>query len=439
MGRRAHHLGNHVRGPIRVKRRESVILVSMSISSTGARRQERALRNDEVILDSGLELADEAGWAGLLIAPVTKRAGLSWMTVKARFADRSELGAAVWERRISSRFADAVRKVLAVATAPGEQADPAAIRDALKPFIEPDQAMRAGIELVLVARYDEAVGPAVQQTLEPLLEEWLVPSDGEVSRVQAARRAYLLQLALGLLSHSRSVAMVTDDLGDEYSRLAKALSVDVVATPLPSNSADHIDRPVDFGTGDPAWEALLLATIDEVGRLGYEAATVEVITKASGYTRGLLFGRYESKQELFLDATRRMAAAAVDANFRFVTSVAEEFGQGVADAVLAREFALPHRKQARTVTTEQYRIGWHDDELLAAVAAAFAETTFQFAEALPDASPEELRAQTHLELALGQGIMIAADLHPVIHRLQLDVVMTPMADLLVGGDAATSS
>lgn len=410
----------------------------MSIPSTGAKRQERALRNDETILDAALDLADEAGWAGLLIAPVTKRAGLSWMTTKARFADRSELGAALWERRIAARFAEAVRQVLAVVPATGEPVDAESICGVLTPFIEPDQIMRAGIELVLVARYDDAVGSAVQQTLEPILQEWLVPSDTGLSAVQAARRAYLLQLALGLLAHSRSLPMTTADLGQEYDRLAAALNADVEATPLPLDSADHIDVPVDFGTGDSAWESLLRATLDEVGRLGYEAATVEVITKASGYTRGLLFGRYETKRDLFLDAIRRMAAEAVDANFRFVTSLAQDYGQGIADAVLAREFGLPERKRARTVTTEQYRIGWHDEELLATVAAAFAESTYQFAQVLPGASPEQLRAHTHLELALGQGIMIAADLHPVVWQLPLDVVMVPMADSDWAGESAQS-
>lgn len=59
-------------------------------------------------------------------------------------------------------------------------------------------------------------------------------------------------------------------------------------------------------TGDPAWDAILTATLDCVGELSYEAATIDAIDAAGGYTHTVIFTRYRTKQDLFIDATDRI-------------------------------------------------------------------------------------------------------------------------------------
>ncbi len=47
-------------------------------------------------------------------------------------------------------------------------------------------------------------------------------------------------------------------------------------------------------------EALLEAAADAFTRVGYEAATVDGITEAAGFSRGAFYSNFESKDELFL-------------------------------------------------------------------------------------------------------------------------------------------
>jgi AcrR family transcriptional regulator len=46
--------------------------------------------------------------------------------------------------------------------------------------------------------------------------------------------------------------------------------------------------------------ALLAAAADEFTRVGYDAATVDAITDAAGFSRGAFYSNFDSKEELFL-------------------------------------------------------------------------------------------------------------------------------------------
>ena len=97
---------------------------------------------------------------------------------------------------------------------------------------------------------------------------------------------------------------------------------------------------------------MLAATLDEVGRLGYEKATLKRIASAAGFTTGLIFARYADKLSLFLDATDRMLAGAEAANHAFLTQVAEATSPAVAEATFTREMMRPDLKPVRIITYE---------------------------------------------------------------------------------------
>lgn len=347
------------------------------------------------------------------------------MTAKDRFANRSSLGAAVWSQRLAAPVTERLEALLRTCPRPGTAPEIDALHLALTPFMEPDQTMRASAELLIVGRYDHAVGQAIEATVGPILREALTPRGSALTRAQAARHAYVCVVALGLMVHSRRSPMPAADLVSETASIAQALASDVKPTALPRERLAVAQHGIDFDTGDPAWEALLQATIDQVGSLGYEAATVEVITAAAGCTRGLLFARYDSKSELFTDAADRVLAEGVTTTAEYQSQLTHRYGEGVAEAAMMREFALPKHRNARTVHLEQVRLCWHDEPMLAKIATSYAEAAWRLAETQPDKTHTQLSAYLHVGLALGIGVNLLPELYPDVWRLPMDVVTVP--------------
>lgn len=358
----------------------------------------------------------------MALAPIAERAGLSRQAVVSRYRDRSEVGADLWTTRLAPHMLDSLTALVNAGT------DSVALRDAFAPFIEPDMTMQAAAELLVVARYDAAVATALEQTMGPTLDQWLTPTGRHLTRVKAAQHAYLLVQALGLLMQARRFQTDPADLNHELDALARALAEPTKPRKLPADSLEHLDRPVEFGTGDPDWEQLLRATLTEVGTHGYEGSTLDVIARAAGCTQGLIYSRYETKHQLFFDATDRMAEAASNAGNEFWRSVAQIHSEGIAQATMMREYLLPSRKGPITVYLEQCRLSWHDEELLAAIERGFADAVWQIADENPGRTVAELRGDVYSGIALGYGVSAMNGLHPEAWRLPLDVVTVPLMD-----------
>ena len=257
----------------------------------------------------------------------------------------------------------------------------------------------------------------------------LTPARGTLSRTDAARHAYLLILALGLLLEGRRPGVADLDLTPVLRDTAAALSHPTAPARLPTASATHLDAGAVFATGDPAWDRLLQASLDEIGARGYDAATVDVIARASGSSQGLLFGRYATKRDLFLDATRRMLGEATELNVAFQLRIGESHSLGIAEAVMLREWMDPRRFALRTIGLEQYRVGWHDPEMQAAMDAEQAPVIEPLLAMWSADGPALGLARVHLARAGGMGPLLLADLHPESYRLPYDVVTVPLSAL----------
>lgn len=393
-------------------------------------RQERSIRNDSLIIEAALNLAAEQGWAGLLFPGVAQRAGLSLRPVRDRFADRSELAAAVWVERVAPALAAAVSDLVGALASivDGRPQDGVALSDALAPFTTPSVEMRAAAELIIVSCYDPSVHGAIGLSTCPALRAWVMPRDDSISRAEAARRAYLLSTALGLLAQGLSWPTSDLDLTPEFSRLATALGADRDPIEQPSNSAEYLDRGADFNTGDPAWDALLKAALDQVGTRGYEAATTAAIARASGHTEGLLFGRYPSKKDLFFDASRRMIGIATRLNADYQWEIAASSSPGMSEAVMMREFMRPGRERMRIIGLEQHRLGWHDSEFQSAINSLQEPVVQDFMAESGHADRQRALASVHLEFSRGIGPVMLVQLIPETWDLPYDVVTIPLLD-----------
>ena len=396
------------------------------------RRQERSIRNDERILDAAVRLAGQEGWPELLPARVAQAAGLSRSTVSDRFADRSVLAAWAWSQALTGVVEQAVEQVMTLVPDLGAvQEDVIDARDVarvMRPFVEPDEAMLAVAELLVVSTFDPAVHEAVRGTFGARLDAWLTPVPRRVSKANAARRAFLVIVALGSLLEARRHDGVRFRLESEWARIATALAGPDSIRTVPEVHFDHWDGVFDFDTGDGLLDRLLEATRDEIGRKGYDATTIDSIAKAAGRTKGLVFSRYPNKKDLFNDTTARYTKGMFDLNEQAYATLLRGLSLGVAEAAVYREYMRPGRSHLHVFALEQYRLAWHDDEMRDAVATSMAGAIALRMESDPSRSRQEWAAYNFIGAAQGVGTMLLASCCPDAWTLPYQVMTVPLND-----------
>jgi AcrR family transcriptional regulator len=398
-----------------------------TLSGGATRRQARSVHNDLRILDAALDLTDRAGWKGLNVTQVAEVSGLSRPTVRARFTERPAIAVGLWSMRVVAPLTEALEQVVK-ACSQHEPLDATTLSAALGPFIHPSRELRAAAELLIVGRYEPTLGAAIATTLVPEIERWLDPRWASDRGVGAARRAFGLILALGLLIEVRRHPAVDVDFSIEMANLATAFSSPVAPAVLPDTTAPHLDRVANFETGDDALDELLHATLEHVAREGYEAATIEHIAASTQRTEGFIFSRYPNKRELFLDANRRYSEVASSLNEAFLRAVAEASSAGLAEAATTRELMRPERRTIMTVSLELYRLSWHDPDVLDAIDAGYEDVIRQHAAQVPEMSSGHHRAWMLLELARGNGPLLLGGLSDIAWNLPYDTVTVPLVD-----------
>lgn len=394
-------------------------------ADSDSRRQQRSIRNDSVILDAAAALLAEDGLAGLAFTRVAERSGLSGRPIRDRFPSRIALARAVWSERAGGALVDALSATIEALPRTTGSGDWGPFAAAMATLAKPGQLLRAARELVLVARYEPELSSAVDSTMSPVLASWLSPRPRGLSRAHAAGNGYVLSAALGLLLFADRPGAERFDNAPEFTQLAEALADPAAPIRLPLTTFDHLDLPAQFDTGDPAWDALLQATLTEIGARGFDAATVLAISRAAGYSEGLLFGRYATKAELFLDATTRMLGHAIERNAVELERIAEARGQGVAEAVMLREMMRPGREQLRTITLEQLRLASHDPQMMNAVEERV-DPIVRTLSGTAGLSRARAQALVHFGLAVANGSLVLADLHREAWQLPYDTVTVAM-------------
>ena len=392
----------------------------MSQPSNASSRPLRAIRNDAVILEAATRLAAAEGWSGLLFPRVAADAGLSIRPLHERFDDRESLAADLWRLRLVSEIVPALANVVAAIHGNG----PEALDEALQRFSQPSIPLQAASELLMVAATSPDLFAGVRADLGGHLDSWLSPRPRLLTRAEAARNAFGIAVALGLLIAARRYPSRDVNLTAYATELWCAMQKRLAPAKLPSRIAEHLDVAINFGTDDPAWEKLLNATVVTVGQLGYERATVTVISEAAGFTKGLLFRRYETKRDLFLDATRRMSASSMEANLAFQHAVSQEYSPGIAGAVAIREFMRPGRELLRNIFLEQLRLAIHDPEIRASIDSEIDPVMTDEA-ALMGASEQLI--YVHTGQALANGVVQLQVLYPSAWNLPYDVVERALA------------
>lgn len=305
---------------------------------------------------------------------------------------------------------------------------------ALTSFARPGPMLRAATELLVISEFDDGLATQIRNQTTALLLQWCSPSDDDISPSRAAQRAYVLAVALGLLAAHHRTGSDTLRLDDEAATLFGALLLEHQPIDLPAGQATHLATQTPIETGDPALDSLLGATLAEVAARGFDGTTVDSIARAAGCSDGLVFGRYESKLALFLDATRRQQAIAWRANEDYQAKIAALHGHPIADAVAIRELQRPEVRTQRALYLEQVRLSWHDNTLRDAQAAEYERFIDEARDTDLGGLPLDNPAALHMSIAVGFGLALLPILLPQAWGLPYDVVTVPLAEVTKGVD-----
>ena len=405
-----------------------VFMASDCIQLEASVAQARVLRNDALILDAALDATAQDGWPGLALTAVARRAGLSQRPVANRFVDRPELATAVWRERAAPVLLTALERALSTAgLIPGE-ASAAGFQAAMEHLARPDKALLSALELLVMSNFDPTLASEVKQGLAGEVLGWCTPQRGKPTKAQAARRAYLLIVALGLVSVARRPGSEQVDLTEEFGSLFRALQADTSPQPLPKAHLPHLADDIPFNTGDPIHDALLTSVLRLVGTSGYDGASTARIARDAKVAEANIFLRHASKLDLFIDASARHQAYGFPANAEFQQRMEEEHGAGVTEAVMIREILRPEFSHQRAVNVEELRVSWHNDGLLRKQEEQFQSFVEQQSAANPDWPSTLSAARVHVGLATGYGIGLLGILAPEAGSLPFDVVTIPLLD-----------
>ena len=303
----------------------------------------RSLANSAKVLNAVRKNATKVGLDELSAGSVAKLCGLSTGSIYSRFEDADEMAIALWEQVVKQPFKQRLQRGVDYIYTPNSSRlviDEEATFKA--DFENPDELSKLGVEFLVVAKRNNAIGEVVI----PEVSTWF----NEFGLNQANSEINNAAVALGL-SASIGTAMRAFVLGSNSDWLAIAGGVRNAVTA--ARRAAPLTRPPDLPlpklfeiqTGNPVRDALIIAVGQVVAASGYSRATISRIVRKSGLSNGSLYNLYENKEELTDDAMQMTLAYASGVN-REGNRIAES--QHRADRGLGNSFALglmPGRRQ----------------------------------------------------------------------------------------------
>jgi len=373
-------------------------------------RPRHALHNDDALAEAAVLAIAGEGWDATTMASVSEHADLTYGAAYGRFDDKHALAVAVWQERLADLLP---QSLMAAESALADGPD--AFGEAMSAFALPAPGLVAAIELIQAGAFDPRLSEQIQAPVADWLDSW-IHAEGATATI----RATLGYLGIGLVLASWRNWPVT--LTGEFARYHHGLNRPADPTPLPADVAAHLSV-TPFGTGDERIDQAMEAMITVVGELGYQGATINRICRAAGVSAGFLYKRYPGKLDMFLAATDALLGHGYQANADFIAKLTQRYGPQIAEAVIWREVQRPHLHAKRTIALESNRLARYDQRMQDVHQGR--ETSM--VDALPsgDARPDAL-AFLYVDLALGLGMHLVANLAPSVWELPFDQVTVPL-------------
>jgi len=391
-------------------------------------RGDRIAQTDQAINAAIVAVLNSSGYSTLTLNTIGRACQMSTATVAKRFKNPSLAIAHAW----TTHYAPiATRDLQALLTAAGLLDQPAnrtAFARSLEGFRNPSPDWCTISELLIAATFDETLRAAVERDLQTTTSGWCTPNRPALSPTRAAQRAYLITLALGLTLIGVAPIAVPSDLTLPYQQLLTALQHPAPAKSIPDTirSMPLEADTFDFHTEDPRERRLFTALLTVVAERGIDRATTRAIADAAETNEGILFNRYASKIDAFLDAITQHQAILMQRQNAAAIALSSDNPRALVDATIIQRSLHPNRTASRNVGMEYLRSARYHPAIADQINRTRATITEQTEQAQPNTPPSAINAWIHYGLALGAGLGVLPLLCPDAHTLPFNAVLEPL-------------
>lgn len=405
-------------------------MTALPLSAVPTRRRADAARNDELFLDTGLDLLRERGPDRFAALELARTAGLTTGAVYARYENPAEILVGLWQNRIATPMQMFVANSLeALSTSDRRDQAHATTSRALS---NPSGPLRPGVSVLIAAtripELAEVVGPDMQRWCHDL------GIDGDPTDPVVAARRCLLAAVVGALLFD------TADLYDADDWTFTRLVADTMYTqstvgrfPLPAPIAPS--EPI-VHTDNEIRDALVNGAARVIAHGGIERATTQRIARAAGVTPSALFAEYRTRPELFADVAGKLLEK-IYAESRAVEIVpaASTWQEGFLTTRLGSHRGLlqPTASDHRGLRLEFHLAALHDPMIGNALRRVDTDVNRNVAQAWAAATGLEqamLLRTTRLIRSCGLGAMLLQELVGGFDELDLRHLFEPLVALL---------
>lgn len=370
-------------------------------------RSSRASSNDRALLEAAAVIGSAEGFGALNARRLAAECGLSPRPAYERFPTREAIGVALFEafgaKLLTDRIGSVVRGLLDrqgdLTTSIGR------VNDGFTLLTQQSDENRLLAEFFVAGLFCDPIQDLIRDALDALLREEYKRGDG--TAVADAHRHYAVLCAVGVLL-GWNFRPDLDPALDFMARCATQTMRDIPedVAPLPSIRAEFMAlRP--FTDGDPVENALLYATLVEVGRVGYQRATVANICQRAGISQGMAFTVFPRKIDFLSAALARRHLEGLNKNHEFYAANAAVHGEAVADAISFRELMHPDHQLGCRALAEKLRASWRSVELQQLIV----DGELKLKATLLDTVPLEQRGQAAQQINWSIGLGWAAELY----------------------------
>ena len=269
----------------------------METASTPRRRADAA-RNDELLLDAGLELLREKGPDRLSALDLARRAGLTTGAVYARYENNEEILVGLWQNRLVGPLREFLTHTLQVLTS-SEHMDNDPVEHALH---EPSMALLAAISVLIAAPRITELGEVVIPDMQEILVELGISEDS--GDLLSTQRLGAISTGLGCLYFAAADMFA----GAEWPGIRSMMRFVASCTEFDTWPEISPSTPFDYkvDTGHEIRDALVNAAAQVIARSGLERATTQRVARAAGLPPSALFAEYQNRQALFSDVATKL-------------------------------------------------------------------------------------------------------------------------------------
>lgn len=376
--------------------------------------EETALR----ILRANAMVIAEKGMAASSTNAVAKLGGFSRRPVMDRFPNKFELSRETWQVICEPQLIADLTECLSAVGLDSDEPDLNRSLDALYKFVSPSNELKAAREFLLATHFDETMPNILRRFLN------FIDQTMHCEPILAAKRAITISLCLGLLVTTYLHKGKKTDLTTIAEKIIHVSSSAYTPRTIPSSQSPVFNRTSISNSGDELLDNLLNTALVEIATNGFENVSTNRLTQLAGVSEGFLFARYKTKFALFDDLIAKVTEISITENAQYMQKMAEEFGEGMADTIVAIDALNPKRRIQLGLANERIRLTLHRAELqettLAQIksAANFAQTS------QTSQNPQD---EVIIAFTLGEGLILLPQLFPEAHKLPLDAFFVPFA------------